>query len=131
MTFPQPQYPPDRYPVPVPVPVPVSYPVYPAPLVFVDNRPTSGLAVASMVMGILGVALCCCGGTVPAALAVIFGHAAYPGTRVEQRGRGMATAGLVMGYILVVPSLALTLWILFYGGLGALSGDAGTSSSTY
>jgi hypothetical protein len=131
VTCPQPHYPPERYPVPVPLPVAVPYPVYPAPLVFVDNRPTSGLAVASLVLGILGVTLCCCGGTVPAALAVIFGHAAYPGTRVEQRGRSMATAGLVMGYLLVVPSLVFTLWMLVYGDLGALSGDAGTSSPTY
>jgi hypothetical protein len=128
VTYSQPQYPPERYPVPVPMPVP--YPVY-QPVMLVDTRPTSGLAVASLVLGVLGVTLCCCGGTIPAALAVIFGHAAYPGTRVELRGRGIATAGLVMGYILVVPSLALTLWVLFYGGLGALSGEAGTSSSTY
>lgn len=53
-------------------------------------RPTSGMAVASLVLGIVGVSL----------LAVIFGHVGLNDTRRHGKdGSGMAVAGLVLGYI--------------------------------
>ena len=59
---------------------------------------TNGLAIASMVLGILGVSL----------LAVIFGHIASSQIRTSgQQGRGMAVAGLVLGY------LALAIEVIF------------------
>jgi hypothetical protein len=65
---------------------------YPAP------RPTSGLAVASLVCGILGISL-------PAA---ILGHVAR--TRIRETGEGgdgLAIAGLVLGY------LGIAFWMMF------------------
>jgi len=64
--------------------------------------PTSGLAIASLVCGILGLITCL---FLPGIPAVICGHMALsqidaPGARIG--GRGMAIAGLVMGYISVV-----------------------------
>jgi hypothetical protein len=67
--------------------------------------PTSGLAIASMVCGILGLVTCL---LLPGIPAVICGHMALsqmaaPGARIG--GRGMAIAGLVMGYIAVILGL--------------------------
>ena len=70
------------------------------------SPPTSGLAIASMVCGILGLFFCFCGGTLLGIPAVICGHMALkqtrsesPGMRPRMGGRGMAIAGLIMGYI--------------------------------
>ena len=56
---------------------------------------TSGLAIASMVLGILWVYW------IGSILAVIFGHIAISqaGKDPTLRGKGMAIAGLVLGYI--------------------------------
>ena len=56
---------------------------------------TSGLAIASMVLGIVWVYW------IGSILAVIFGHIALSQTSRDEtlRGRGMAIAGLVLGYV--------------------------------
>ena len=94
-----------------------------------NNQPTktSGLAVTSMIMGILSVI----GGAffiLPPLLAVIFGHVAVGSCNKNRMlgGKGMAIAGLVMGW------LCLAGWIvffLFFGGLAALGIAAGAASS--
>ena len=68
--------------------------------------PTSGLAIASMVCGILGLFFCFCGGMLLGIPAVICGHMALkqtgsesPGIPPRMGGRGMVIAGLIMGYI--------------------------------
>ena len=68
--------------------------------------PTSGLAIASMVCGILSLFFCFCGGMFLGIPAVICGHMALkqtgsesPGMPPRMGGRGMAIAGLIMGYI--------------------------------
>ena len=74
---------------------------------------TNGLAVAAMVFGIVG-------GVV---LAIIFGFVAKSQIRRSgglQRGEGMATAGIVLGFVW------LGLWIVFYA---VLFGIASSSSS--
>ena len=75
---------------------------------------TSGLAVASLVLGITSVVAmtCCCGtGFIPAILAVIFGHVAqYQIKRSAGRleGSSLAIAGLACGYIgLVIQLVAI------------------------
>jgi hypothetical protein len=86
------------------------------PPVFVNvARPTSGLATASLVLGIVGVLGGWCMFGIPCILAVVFGHAALPATKDGTvGGRGMAVAGLVLGYILVVPMIIFTV-MLFFG----------------
>ena len=55
---------------------------------------TSGLAIASLALGITWV------GGIGSVLAVIFGHIALAQVREGSRsGRGMAIAGLVLGYV--------------------------------
>ena len=75
---------------------------------------TSGLAVASLVLGVANVVLlsCCCGtGFIPAVLAIVFGHVAqYQIKRSAGRleGSSLAIAGLACGYIgLVVQLVAI------------------------
>jgi hypothetical protein len=75
---------------------------------------TSGLAVASLVLGVTNVVLlsCCCGtGFIPAVLAIVFGHVAqYQIKRSAGRleGSSLAIAGLACGYIgLVIQVLTI------------------------
>lgn len=74
-----------------------------------EPRKTSGLAITSLVCGILG----CCP-FVTSLLAVIFGAAAFAsiGRNPARRGKGMAAIGLILGLI------GLVAWILIavYGG---------------
>lgn len=74
-----------------------------------QHRGTSGLAVASLVLSLVGVSL----------LAVIFGHIGLNDTRRHGRdGAGMAIAGLVLGYI------GIAFWvILWLAVIGAASAD--------
>ena len=83
---------------------PYGYPPYgyaPAPM------RTSGMAIASLVLGLVWIYW------VGSILAVIFGHLALNETKRDPRvgGRGMAVAGLVLGYIglavLVIALIAL------------------------
>lgn len=62
--------------------------------VVVQNRGTHGLAIVSFVLGILWL------GWLGSILAVIFGHVALSQiARSGQNGRGLAIAGLVLGWI--------------------------------
>lgn len=65
-------------------PAPSAAPVYPAP------RPTNGLAIATLVLGICGFAL----------IPVIMGHIALKQIRERgDGGAGLAIAGLILGYL--------------------------------
>lgn len=70
----------------------------------VVSRGTNGLAIASMVLGLVG-------GSV---LAVVFGHVARSQIRsTREDGDGLAVAGLVLGYLGLAASLAAVLFIFF------------------
>jgi hypothetical protein len=73
-------------------------PPFPAPA---RGSSASGTAIASMVLGIVGLVT---GGflVIPQILAVILGHIGLK----DPRGRGFAVAGLVMGYVVI------GLWLL-------------------
>lgn len=74
---------------------------------------TSGLAIASLVLGILWL------GWIGSLLAVIFGHVALGHIKQSggrMHGRGMAVAGLVLGYI----GLAFIAAALLFGFMGAI-----------
>lgn len=67
------------------------------------SDPLNGLAVASMVCGIIGLFMPCLGMLLSIA-AIIMGHIARSQivtAREEQRGSGMALAGLILGYFVV------------------------------
>jgi hypothetical protein len=70
---------------------------------------TNGLAIASMVLGIVWVYW------IGSILAVIFGHVSLRQIRRAQgaqRGRGMAIAGLVLGYVGIASLIALIVVLL-------------------
>ncbi|MGV9766468.1 DUF4190 domain-containing protein [Micromonospora tulbaghiae] len=81
---------------------------------------TSGMATASLVLGILGVLGGWCLFGLPCVLAVILGHLALRETRDGTRsGHGMAVAGLVLGYVFVGPMILFTLMVFFGSVLSA------------
>jgi hypothetical protein len=75
---------------------------------------TNGLAIASLVLGIVGLATCHCLTAVPG---VILGHIALSQIRRSaggQTGRGLAVGGLVTGYIAVGLSILIAVgYVLF------------------
>lgn len=76
---------------------------------------TSGMAVASLVLGILGI-VPCCSLLIPSILAIIFGHIAKSEIRRSNKaGDGLATAGLVMGYLGLLIGLGLIVASVFNG----------------
>lgn len=97
------------------LPVPYSQPLYQTPiLVTVSTPPASGAATASLVLGLIGILMGYCLFGIPCVLAVVFGHIGLVQTRGgEKSGRGMAVAGLVLGYICVIPMIIFT--VLFVG----------------
>jgi len=100
-------------PVPSPPPPPPPPRPTPAPLRSVQ---TSGMAIASLVMGIAGWTVLPLIGSV---LAIIFGYMARNEIRQrpdELEGDGLALAGLVLGWIAV----GLSVLLLCLGGLGML-----------
>lgn len=86
-------------------------------------QPVSGLAIASMVLGIIWLAW------LGSLLAVIFGHVALRRIRRSgQRGSGMAVAGLVLGYIGVATAVLAI--VIAAANSGNSNPSAATGSST-
>lgn len=74
--------------------------------------PTSGLAITSLVCGIVGLVTCL---MLPGIPAVICGHMALnrmadPSVRLA--GRGMAIAGLIMGYLSVLCMVGFVMMMI-------------------
>jgi hypothetical protein len=91
-------------------PYPAGYPAFAAP------APTSGLAIASLVCGILGIIVC---GYLSflGIPAVICGHMALGKIKnsiTPVDGRGLAIAGLVMGYISIAMFALVIVAIIFF-----------------
>jgi len=68
-----------------------------------------GMSITALVLGILGFVS---GGwlILPQILAVVFGHL---GLKKEPSVKGMAIAGLIMGYLMVAISLAYGAFLIF------------------
>ena len=91
---------------------PVAAPV-PAPLPTLAPRRTNAMAVVGMVMGILSIMLvCCCHGLPFNLLGIIFSVVALSQIKqdpVNQQGKGMAIAGLILSLLSVLLSIILLL----------------------
>ncbi len=103
--------PPDRGPTPPPTPPPSPPPATPTPppgtptygqeatgYGYQAKPGTNGLAVASLVLGIAQIFICIIGGI----LALVFGYIArrqIDESGGTQGGRGMAVAGIILGWI--------------------------------
>ena len=98
---------------------PPVYPAVPAP------RPTSGLAITSLICGIAGVVLVWAIIPVLASIAaVITGHMALGQTRRDPAvgGRGMAITGLILGYAMIaIAAFTLIGFIISFLFVGAFT----------
>jgi hypothetical protein len=77
----------------------------------VPMRRTEGLAIASMVLGIVGIVACPLIGSV---LALVFGYRAQERIRNDPmlEGEGLARAGVIMGWIGVgLAALGIVFWV--------------------
>jgi|SRR5579859_6454959 len=101
---PYPSAPPPIYMAPV-------QPAYVQPMVFVQ-RQTNGKAITALVLGIVSWV----GFSILAGIpAIVFGHIALGEIKASgntQEGRGMAIAGLVLGYLSLVGILCICLYFL-------------------
>lgn len=81
----------------------------------VAGQHTSGMAVASLILGILGLFL------IPlifSLLAIIFGGVGMNGaSKPGVRGHGMAVAGLVLGMLGLIGWISLLVWVFAYRGV--------------
>lgn len=101
-------------PPPMPAPLPsVPYAAY---------RPTNGMAVLSLIMGILAVMVCgCCHGLPFSVLGVVFGLIALSQINRNPQlegGRGMAIAGLALSILASIWALGLAALALLVAVLG-------------
>lgn len=73
-----------------------------------QNTPKSnGLAIASMVLGIIALVLSCCVPYVPILLGLLAVILSGVSLAKKQGGKGMAIAGLICGIITLIPSILL------------------------
>ena len=78
---------------------------------YAQPQATNGLAIASLVLGIIGLPTFCW--YVPGILAVVFGHLARQQIRRSKgTGEGLALAGLIMGYISIGLGTAYLIFIV-------------------
>ncbi|MFG1611668.1 DUF4190 domain-containing protein [Nonomuraea wenchangensis] len=90
------------------------------------QRPTNGMAVASLVLGIVGMISC----GLTSIVGVILGHIALARIkRSGEEGQGMAVAGLVTSYVMVVINVLLLIW--FGGMILSIIGLGAAASTSY
>jgi hypothetical protein len=91
------------------------------PVPVAPASPTEPLAIWSLVLGLVGLLGFCCGGPMLGIAAVICGHLGLSkiSANPNLQGRGLAIAGLVIGYFAIVSWL---LYLIFFGGLAAMQG---------
>jgi hypothetical protein len=104
---------------PVAPATPVVSPVASAPVV--PRAPTEPLAIWSFVLSLVGLLGFCCGGPMLGIAAVVCGHLGLSkiNANPQLQGRGLAVAGLVIGYLAIV---SWVLYLIFFGGLAAMQG---------
>jgi hypothetical protein len=109
-------------PSPYLVPQPASPPPVPYPMQPMAQSPTNGMAIASLVCGIGQLV----GGPIAGIAAIILGHKARRRIRMTgEQGEGMATAGLVLGYIGTVGLLLLAVLAALFLTVASTSSGAG------
>jgi hypothetical protein len=119
----QPQ-PPDWRPM---SPPPMQYPIVQTWPVMVPVRPSSTVAVWALVTGVVGVIAGWCLLGLPCVAAIILGHIGVNQTKNDaMTGRGMAVAGLVLGYVAMIPAVILFFWMV----AGGLTGGAGAATTS-
>src|SRR3954452_9709620 len=82
----------------------------------VTTKP-NGLSIASFVLSLVSVVPCFWALPITAVLGVIFGFVARGQLRRNpgQRGRGLGTAGIVIGFVFIAVAIAVWLWLTTSG----------------
>jgi hypothetical protein len=112
-----PQQPPGVPPLPPGAPAPGYYGGYGPP------APTDGMAVASLVLGIVGVTMICAYGLglVPAIIAIVLGRMSkqkIDASGGQIGGRGLAQAGFILGIVTTVMTVfVIVCAAIFFGAL--------------
>ncbi|GIE88313.1 DUF4190 domain-containing protein [Actinoplanes regularis] len=92
--------------------------------------PTSNSAVVALVVSLVGLFAGWCLLGIPNIVAVIAGHVALKETRDNRAsGRGMAVAGLAIGYVSLAPAIILFFWLVL-GGMASVGGVDPTPTPT-
>ena len=100
-------------------------------------RKTNGMAIASLIVSILGAfALACYGaGAIPAAVGAILGHVARRQIRTSgEDGDGMALAGIITGWIVTAIGVAIVAFVaivIVFAVTNAPETDPGTGGPYY
>ncbi|MBT8228415.1 MAG: DUF4190 domain-containing protein [Dactylosporangium sp.] len=112
---------------PPPYAPPTAIPMMGAPML----RQNSGLATASLVLGIIGFVTSCCTFGVLSLASLVCGHAALIDIRKHDKtGHGSAVAGLVLSYIVLAPAILFSIWVFFGAGYAAITGTSIEPSTT-
>ncbi|MBJ8339898.1 DUF4190 domain-containing protein [Antrihabitans sp. YC3-6] len=115
-------------PAPYGAPYGQQQPMYgqPAPAYGYPAQKTNGMAIASLVSGLVGIALC----GLTSILGIIFGHIAQSQIkRTGEQGEGMALAGLILSYIVTVGWIII--WVFYIGLLATIWGIDRSTTNTY
>lgn len=100
-------------------------------MLVVAARPSSTAAVWALVLGLVGFFAGWCMLGVPCLAAVIVGHVAVADTRNDRKsGRGMAIAGLALGYVALAPAVILFFWLVLGSGASLLPIVGASPTST-
>lgn len=117
-------------------PMPANFPPPPAAYqhVGVGVMPMSGLAIGSMVVGIISLVsfFACPIGIVLGLPGVVCGHMSLVQIRNsgnQMQGKGMAIAGLIMNYVAMAIGAVILLFFVLFIGIGAASAAAGGKGS--
>src|SRR5262249_9461239 len=108
---PRPPAAPRRPGAPAPPPGPPGYGQQPTGYGYQTRTRTNGLAIAALVLGIAGLVFYACG--VASILALVFGYMSrgqIDRDPANQTGRGMAIAGIIMGWIGV--AIFVIFWVV-------------------
>ena len=103
-----------------PAPQPYTPPVSPAGTVLAP--PSQGMAIASMICGIISLVFCCAWIiSAPLALvAIVLGHMAISKTNADPKqytGKGLARTGLITGYLGLLGAIVIGIFALQFQGL--------------
>ena len=81
----------------------------------------SGMAIAALVLGILG-APCCCGifAALPALIVGFIEFGRINRGTSSQKGKTFAIIGMILGIIFSLLGCIQLIWMLFFGGLNVL-----------
>jgi hypothetical protein len=81
----------------------------------------SGMAIAALVLGILGLPCCCgCLTGVPALIVGFIENGKINRGESSSKGKGFAITGIILGLISLLGLCVETIWIAFFGGLNVL-----------